>query len=354
MAKDADAIRMRYQDLVDRQHKLKEEARAQCANAFMDVNQRMTATLDAYALALESQLKSLEASTITEETLLDEMMHASQFQRDRIRAATAIPPLIMDADRLQLQERCAAAEEKAEELPKQIQCFPDAESLKRRIEELQKGLEDLQQKDIQKRRILDSRLETIGKLKKEKLTLQLERDSAKRSMDQINERNSTLTQQNVLDESVMLGLKARMETAENELERLKRKRTDSISPERVITGILKRSADLSPSKQSAAGKDVISSSAQPTPKIRGPGRKGGMPPTRRDHLPLLLTRTVLKKRKILLHWQRKGILFQGILQAALGGRTTSSTKSRNPPKLSLFLAQIPLMFSIGQMLMIRS
>ncbi len=32
----------------------------------------------------------------------------------------------------------------------------------------------------------------------------------------------------------MVGLKVRMETAENELERLKRKRTDSINPERVI------------------------------------------------------------------------------------------------------------------------
>jgi hypothetical protein len=34
-----------------------------------------------------------------------------------------------------------------------------------------------------------------------------------------------------MDEDViMAGLKVRMETAENELERLKRKRTDSISP----------------------------------------------------------------------------------------------------------------------------
>jgi hypothetical protein len=64
----------------------------------------------------------------------------------------------------------------------------------------------------------------------------------------------------------MIGMKERMDAAENELERWKRKRTDSISPERVITGILKRPADLSPSKQPAAGKDVTASSAQPTPK----------------------------------------------------------------------------------------
>ncbi len=60
----------------------------------------------------------------------------------------------------------------------------------------------------------------------------------------------------------MVGLKKRMETAKSELERLKRKRTDSISPERVITGILKRPADRSP----PTGKNVPSSSAQPTPK----------------------------------------------------------------------------------------
>jgi hypothetical protein len=52
-----------------------------------------------------------------------------------------------------------------------------------------------------------------------------------------------------------------LETAESELESLKRKRADSISPERVITGILKRPAVLSPS-----GQNVPSSSAQPTPK----------------------------------------------------------------------------------------
>jgi hypothetical protein len=107
---------MRNQNLVDQQHKLREEARDQCVNAFMGANRRMKETSEAYGLALESQLKSLEESTITEDTLLDEMVHASQFQRDRIRTATASPPLVMDADRLQLQVGCAAAEEKAEQL----------------------------------------------------------------------------------------------------------------------------------------------------------------------------------------------------------------------------------------------
>ncbi len=63
------------------------------------------------------------------------------------------------------------------------------------------------------------------------------------------------------DESIMVGLKKKLEAAESELESLKRKRADSISPERGITSILKRPATSSPS-----GQNVPSSSAQPTPK----------------------------------------------------------------------------------------
>ena len=57
-----------------------------------------------------------------------------------------------------------------------------------------------------------------------------------------------------------------METAEGELERLKRKRKDSISPERVITGILKRPGASTPSAQQAAGTDTSPASAKPAPK----------------------------------------------------------------------------------------
>jgi hypothetical protein len=65
----------------------------------------------------------------------------------------------------------------------------------------------------------------------------------------------------------MVGLKVRMEIAESELERLKRKRTDSVSPERVITGILKRPATAdSMDRSPPTGKEVPSSSAQLTPK----------------------------------------------------------------------------------------
>ena len=66
----------------------------------------------------------------------------------------------------------------------------------------------------------------------------------------------------------MLGMKARMEIAENELERLKRKRADSNSPVRVVTGILKRpdSSSASESLIAATKMDTLSTSAQPTPK----------------------------------------------------------------------------------------
>jgi hypothetical protein len=170
MSKEAVAIRMRNQNLVDQQHRLREEARIQCERAFADVNQRMKDTSDAYGAALERQLKLLEESTITEETLLDEMLQASQAHRNRIRTATAIPPLVMDADRLQLQVKCAAAEEKAEDLQKQLQDLKSSEErkLEEKVKQLQNELEGLQQRGKQKQRVLDSRTSALAKVIEEK------------------------------------------------------------------------------------------------------------------------------------------------------------------------------------------
>ena len=47
MSKDAVTIRMRNQNLVDQQHRLREEARIQCENALVDANRRMKETSDA-------------------------------------------------------------------------------------------------------------------------------------------------------------------------------------------------------------------------------------------------------------------------------------------------------------------
>ncbi len=160
-------------------------------------------------MALEQQLKALKESTITEETLLDEMIQASQSYHNRIQLATAIPPLVTDADRLQLQERCAAAEEKAEDLQKQLQDLRrlDLEEMEGKVERLQKELEELQHRDSLKQRTLDSRLRTLTRVEKEKLTLQCELENAKKMLDQVNVKNSSLAHQNKMDEGVMLGMK---------------------------------------------------------------------------------------------------------------------------------------------------
>ncbi len=59
------------------------------------------------------------------------------------------------------------------------------------------------------------------------------------------------------DESLMIGLKKKLEAAQSEIESLKRKRADSISPERRVTSILKRPAVSLP-----PGQNVPFSSAQ--------------------------------------------------------------------------------------------
>jgi hypothetical protein len=67
-----------------------------------------------------------------------------------------------------------------------------------------------------------------------------------------------------MDSDVMVGLKKQADTAKSELERLKRKRVNSLSPERIITGILQRPVNPPPSEQLHTGKDVPPASAQPT------------------------------------------------------------------------------------------
>ena len=69
-----------------------------------------------------------------------------------------------------------------------------------------------------------------------------------------------------VDQGVIRGWKERADTAERELERLKRKRKDSVSPDRVVTGILKRPGSSPFSAQQAAASFAPPPSAQPTPK----------------------------------------------------------------------------------------
>ncbi len=51
------------------------------------------------AKALQQQLKIIQDSTITEDTMIEEMMHAAHAHRDRIQQMKALPPLVMDEDR---------------------------------------------------------------------------------------------------------------------------------------------------------------------------------------------------------------------------------------------------------------
>ncbi len=113
----------------------------------------------------------------------------------------------MDDTKLQLQIRCAAAEEKAEGLQRELRVIIEKDS-EGKIASLQQEFGELRKAN----RILDGKL----------LEVNSDHDRMRRAAR--------------MDESVMVGLKKKLKTAKNELESLKRKRADSISPERVITG----------------------------------------------------------------------------------------------------------------------
>ncbi len=149
MSQDATAIRMRTQNFIDKQGRLIDDAHTQCEAALAANHTRMRETLRAceesaqetlraYGEVLNQQLKTVLESTITEDTLNQEMGIAAQAHRDGIHTMTAIPPLVMDEYMLQLQSRCAAAEEKAEDLRIELQALQgqDAEG---KIASLQRG-----------------------------------------------------------------------------------------------------------------------------------------------------------------------------------------------------------------------
>jgi hypothetical protein len=96
---------------------------------------------DAYEEALNQQLKTVMESTITEDTLNQEMVIAANAHRENIQR-TAILPLVMDDTKLQLQIRCAAAEEKAEDLQLERQVIMEKDS-EGKIASLQEELGEL-------------------------------------------------------------------------------------------------------------------------------------------------------------------------------------------------------------------
>ncbi len=105
------------------------------------------------------------------------MVIAANAHRDSIQRMTAIPPLIMDDTRLQLQIRCAAAQEKAENLQRELQVIVDKDS-EGKIASLQEELGELRKAN----QILD------GKLRK------------------VNANHDKMKRESRMDESIMVGL----------------------------------------------------------------------------------------------------------------------------------------------------
>ncbi len=125
MSADAMAIRMRNQALIDKQNKLIADAHAQCERATAEAHTQMKEASLSYGKAIDQQLQTLQESTIAEDTLNEEMVLASQAHRDRLKEMRAHPPLNMDEDRLHLQIRCAAAEEKAESIQEKLRSLQE-------------------------------------------------------------------------------------------------------------------------------------------------------------------------------------------------------------------------------------
>jgi hypothetical protein len=188
-------------------------------------------------------------STITEDTLNQEMVLASQAHRESIEKMTAIAPLVVDEDKHQLQIKCAAAEEKADELQRELRILKRGDPAGQLVI-VRKELDDLREKLVAA----------------EKTIVRRSASALSESLMKYQDENAHLRVVNSKGDVAVFDLKKRLETAEGELERLKRKRKDSVSPDRVVTGILKRAVASPPSAQKATKMDTPTASAQPTPK----------------------------------------------------------------------------------------
>jgi hypothetical protein len=132
MRQDAKAIRMQTQNLIDKKNKMLLDAHNRCEEALAAVHSRMQnaskAYGDAYEEALSQQLKIVTESTITEDILKQEMLIAANAHTESVRKMRAHPPLFMNDNRINLQIRVAAAEEKAEDLQRELQVIAGKDS----------------------------------------------------------------------------------------------------------------------------------------------------------------------------------------------------------------------------------
>jgi hypothetical protein len=104
------------------------------------------------------------------------------------------------------------------------------------------------------------------RLLQEKATLQLQAAKADTEVRQMTKAHHLGEKEHEINQKAIRGLKERVDTAEGELERLKRKRKESVSPDRVVTGILKRPGTSPPSVQKSGKANTPPVSAQPALK----------------------------------------------------------------------------------------
>jgi hypothetical protein len=101
MSREVMAIHMRNLDHIDKHNKMIMHAHARCERMIAESHARMQEASLAYGnVSLDQQLKIFQDSKIIEDTMIDEMAHASQAHRDRLKEMRAHPPLNTDEDRL--------------------------------------------------------------------------------------------------------------------------------------------------------------------------------------------------------------------------------------------------------------
>ena len=263
ITQEAEAFRIRTQEAIERQQQLIEAANQQAAMALEANHARLRETLSDYGKALDNQLQTVLQSTITEDTLTQEMAHAEQTHRARIRGMTFAPPLQLEEgnDILELQLRNAFLDQQSEDLNEEFNSLRvDRQFAEAKSARLQKMVDDLQKAKEEQADIVEVLTRENARLQGETAGLQLkaveEKEKVTRTM-RIHERHAEVSQKHTR------GLTDRLEKAQGELERLKRKRKDSASPPRVITEILKRPGTSPPS---AAKADTSPAPSQPPPK----------------------------------------------------------------------------------------
>ncbi len=116
MQEEARIFQRRTHNLIDQRNKMLRESHRECEMALTSMQSRMKEAFDgysdAYGRVLNEHQRIVTESTITEDTLKQEMLVAANAHAESIKKMRAHPPLFMDDTRMQLQLRAAKAEER--------------------------------------------------------------------------------------------------------------------------------------------------------------------------------------------------------------------------------------------------